>query len=251
MWGEITAGLFGRQMRQWGDIIKEHGLEPPSFAALCWWPFEECLPTVWQIHLNERQFGALSSQADQSLLLSRPEQTCGRPPLPQARPFTRRHSDFLTASLRGVPLYNRNCPTLCFWVCQLASVAGAPAAEHGSVPLGVGEPGSWAAAVGLCCVSQPGKGVRSPVQVFVVQKSKESQTVGFKAGLSGNRVGFWAWEAICSILVSCHGCVSLHKVPLVFLETGQVFLAYKNAIKTLGNILIFFPGTEFCAPSHC
>lgn len=69
MWGEITAGLLGRQMRRWGDIIKEHGTETPSFAALCWWPFEECLPTVWQIHLNERQFGALSSRADQSPLL--------------------------------------------------------------------------------------------------------------------------------------------------------------------------------------
>lgn len=248
MWGEITAGLLSRQMRRWGDIIKEHGTETPSFAALCWWPFEECLPTVWQIHLNERQFGALSSRADQSPLLGRPEETCGRPPLPRARPFPRRHSDLPTASLRAAPLCNGSCPALCFWAYRLTSGAGAPASEHGGVQLGAGQPGSQVAAAGLGPVLHPKKSVRSPVQVFAVQKSKARRTVGFKASLSGNRVGFWAREAICNVPVSHHGCVSLHKVPYVSRDWGRVFLALKNAIENVGNIPIFSLALSFVPP---
>lgn len=103
---------------------------------------------------------------------------------------------------------------------------------------------------------RPRKGIRLLVQVSVVQKCKMMQMIGFKAVLTDNRVGFWAWEAIYNVPVSqrAYPCVSLTaKVNLLLLsgDRERVFLAHRNAIKNLGNVLIFFPGSDFYAPSHC
>jgi len=76
------------------------------------------------MRLNERQFGALSSRADQSPLLGRPEETCGRPPLPRARPFPGASPCFSEKCLRAmVAVPSPVSPR--FRVHRLASVAGA------------------------------------------------------------------------------------------------------------------------------
>lgn len=103
------------------------------------------------------------------------------------------------------------------------------------LPLG---PASWQSAAAE--LFHPRKCVRAPAQMFVVQKKKVWQTVRFKAGSSGNRVGSWARKAICNVPVSHCDCVPLHNVLLVFLGTrGRVFLIHKNAIENFGCILIF------------
>lgn len=247
-----VGGNHSRPARQTDEAVRRHYkgawdgdtlLCSPLLVTL-WGMSPNCLAdsfeweTVWRTVIPGRSKPAPWSA----------EETCGRPPLPRARPFPRRYSDLPTAPLRAVPLRNGSCPTLCFWVYHLTSGAGAPASDHGGVRTGAGEPGSQVAVAGLGPVLHPKKGVRSPVQVFVVQKSKVRRTVGFKAGLSGNRVGFWAREAICNVPVSHHGCISLHKAPYVSRDRGRVFLALKNAMKNIGNIPIFSLALSFVTP---
>lgn len=89
--------------------------------------------------------------------------TCGRPPLPRARPFPGRHSG------RGVPQRSaparRQLSPLCCRVSQIASVAGAPCVwAWGCSPQSPKEPGSGVALAGLrltCVTSWEGPQIAS------------------------------------------------------------------------------------------
>lgn len=116
-----VGGNHSRPAQQTDEAVRKHYKGAWAGATLLcspsWWPFEECLSTVRKVHLNERQFGALSSQADQSLLLGQPQETWKMSP-PPGKVFLLVPLDLPTAFLREVSLSDGNCPSLCFWAYQ-------------------------------------------------------------------------------------------------------------------------------------
>lgn len=156
-----------------------------------------------------------------------------------------------TASLRELPLCDGSCPTLCSWVHQFASVAGASASEHGSVPFGAGQLGSQVAALAAQCVtSQEG----CQVSCAGICDSEEQAEVDSRLQSWFKWQQGWLWGMGSHLQCPSFPlwlCFFTQGSPCVSTNRGKMFLAHKNGTENLGNVFIFFPGTEFCAPSHC